>query len=364
MAWLFKRDSRGPYLVRWYDELGRVKERSSKTTDRRAAERIAVQIQANVSLRREGVVDPALAMVAEESQRPLQEHVDDYLAHLERGRRSPRTIADARQHLGWLRASTRATRLSDLTLDKVERALGLLQAENLSARTFNHKAGSARSFLNWAVKAGRLERNPLRHLPHQSEAQDRRRERRPLDDDELERLFEVARSKGRELWYALAYWAGLRLSELKRLAWEDLDLARGVLVVSQGKARRVDEVPVHPELVRLLEERGRALRGPVFPTAVTNATRVRDFARAGIGTRDGRVADLHSLRVTLATNLARAGVQPQVAQRLLRHSDYRTTVRFYTKLSSTDTRGALAQLRVPHAKRHLREHGSARDATS
>ncbi len=48
----------------------------------------------------------------------------------------------------------------------------------------------------------------------------------------------------------------------------------------------------------------------VFPTAVTDTTRKKDYKRAGIVLVDevGRVADLLALRTTLGTQLARAGV--------------------------------------------------------
>ncbi|MBP6473572.1 MAG: tyrosine-type recombinase/integrase, partial [Chloroflexi bacterium] len=52
---------------------------------------------------------------------------------------------------------------------------------------------------------------------------------------------------------------------------------------------------------------------------------------------EGRAIDLHALRTTLGTQLARAGVTPQVAQRIMRHSDYRTTLKHYTVLGLTDT---------------------------
>ena len=77
-----------------------------------------------------------------------------------------------------------------------------------------------------------------------------------------------------------------------------------------------------------------------------NLTRQNDFKRAGIDLVDshGRVADLHALRATLATNLARASVTPQVAQRILRHSDYRTTLKHYTVLGLVDTAAAVAKI--------------------
>lgn len=52
-----------------------------------------------------------------------------------------------------------------------------------------------------------------------------------------------------------------------------------------------------------------------------------DLAAAGIAKRDaqGRTVDVHSLRHTFATLLARNGVSPGVAQKLMRHSDTRLT---------------------------------------
>jgi len=46
--------------------------------------------------------------------------------------------------------------------------------------------------------------------------------------------------------------------------------------------------------------------------------------------RPGLRADFHSLRHTLATNLARAGTAPRVAMEIMRHSDMRLTAKTYT----------------------------------
>lgn len=94
-------------------------------------------------------------------------------------------------------------------------------------------------------------------------------------------------------------------------------------------------------LVDILYEH-KAVQAPgtqfVFPTTVTDDTRDKDFARAGIQkiNSKGEVADLHSLRKTLGTNLARAGVPQESAKELMRHSSYRTTSDYYTDLDMTD----------------------------
>jgi len=71
-----------------------------------------------------------------------------------------------------------------------------------------------------------------------------------------------------------------------------------------------------------------------------------DLAAAGIPKKgaQGRTVDVHSLRHTFATLLARNGVSPGVAQKLMRHSDIRLTMNTYTHLDLADTAGAVAAL--------------------
>ena len=84
----------------------------------------------------------------------------------------------------------------------------------------------------------------------------------------------------------------------------------------------------------------------MFPTTVTDVTRRKDFQRAGIAFEDasGHVVDLHAMRTTLGTRLARQGTAPQIAQRIMRHSDYRTTQKHYVVLGLVDTAGAIEKL--------------------
>ena len=58
----------------------------------------------------------------------------------------------------------------------------------------------------------------------------------------------------------------------------------------------------------------------------------------------GAVLDFHALRVSFITNLARAGVSLQQAQKLARHSDPRLTANVYSKLGDDDQERALAML--------------------
>lgn len=254
-----------------------------------------------------------------------------------------------------------------------------LRGDGLSARSANFARQIAVAFCGWCVKTGRASTDPLRVVPKLDERKDRRRVRRPLTDAELTRLLAVAEERGRKAWYLAAALAGLRKGDLQRLTWADVNFEAGTITVGTGKAKRVDQIPLHPDLAeelrRLRAERRATPKARVFPETVTDRTRLLDFLRAGIAREEpmvdaegepimvgkrkprqatrivaeddeGRVIDLHALRTTLGTKLARAGVAPQIAQRIMRHGDYRTTLAHYTVLGLTDTAGAMAGVRI------------------
>jgi hypothetical protein len=58
----------------------------------------------------------------------------------------------------------------------------------------------------------------------------------------------------------------------------------------------------------------------------------------------GRHVDFHSLRHTLATNLARGGVAPRVAMEMMRHSEMRLTMSTYTDAALLPMADALDRL--------------------
>jgi integrase len=368
----------GPWIATFWDHTGKRREHSTRTTDRQAAERILTKLVADDALRRDGVIDPRDDRFAKEGRRPFAEHVGEYIAHCKRIGLAEEHIASKARHLRMLAKIASIGPLSDMTADGLERYLSEIKASGRSSRTINFGRQIVVAFANWCVKHARLEVSPLGAVPTMDESRDRRRVRRPLTDTEMTKLLTVARERGREAWYLAAALAGLRRGDLERLTWSDINFTDSTLTTRLGKSRRTDTLPMHPQLAQSLREQLAA--HPALPTArvwsnpVGNATRAKDFLRAGIarevdvldadgkpvmigkGKRarvktkivaeddEGRVIDLHALRTTLGTQLARAGVTPQVAQRIMRHSDYRTTLKHYVVLGLTDTAAAMDQL--------------------
>ncbi len=97
--------------------------------------------------------------------------------------------------------------------------------------------------------------------------------------------------------------------------------------------------------------------GADWASYTTNARRLlrRVLDRAGIARRDalGRVVDIHALRHTGATRMARRGVPLVVAQRVLGHASPEMTAKVYTHLDLSDLRVAVEGVHVPTPTRSL-----------
>jgi site-specific recombinase XerD len=134
-----------------------------------------------------------------------------------------------------------------------------------------------------------------------------------------------------------AYASGLRVSEVMRLQVPDVDSARGVLLVREGKGSRSRITVLPPRLLLALRRHWRETRpkGPWLFPGGTKAGHVGvhvledGFARArraaGI-TRPGM--RFHSLRHSFATHMLEAGVDVRILQALLGHKRVETTTRY------------------------------------
>jgi hypothetical protein len=91
--------------------------------------------------------------------------------------------------------------------------------------------------------------------------------------------------------------------------------------------------------------------------------RQRPKARIVSTDADGRVAGPQCLWATLGTALARAGVAPQLARKIMRHSDDRTNLKHCTVFGPADTASALAAVEVRTLPRRLAATGTADPAT-
>ena len=364
MASKYRRGERGIWQLKWFDEHGKRRQLSTGTTDTRLAERLRIEKEREVAAREAGLIDDRTAALQRAERTPIETHIQSYLEHCTGIRHAPRRISDKTLHLKRAVSDMKVGSLSGFSVSKVRAWMYQLRDEGLAPRTVNEHRISLNALLNWCEKEGLLRENPIRHVAPLSTAGDKRRDRRGLTTSELERLFEVAQEQDRlnagRGWaprypvYLTAVFTGLRHGELKKICWRDLDLEQGRLVVREevGKARRFDEVALHPEVLSVLRElpRGEPMSA-VFASVPTLGTFKKDCKRAGIVLRDdaGRTVDFHSFRMTLGTWLQREGVQPSLVQKIMRHASFDTTEKYYTDLRIHDLEQAVSQLRLPRA---------------
>ena len=178
----------------------------------------------------------------------------------------------------------------------------------------------------------------------------KRRKRMPvvLSREELGRLLECVRNRKHRLMLALAYSAGLRVSEVVKLKVRDVNLEELTLDVRHGKGDK-DRMTIFSERVReglMAQMIGRGPAEVLFesdwggPLSTRTLQKVfqRAVERAGIVKK----ASFHSLRHSFATHLLEDGVNLRYVQELLGHRDI-TTTQIYTQV----TRMSLKKVRSP-----------------
>ena len=352
--------------------------KSLGTRDKRVAEMRALQMIEKEERKAVGLASP----FEEHADRPLKEHIDEFLAFLKSRGVSKEHHRDRAHSLSGYLEMTKANTLPQIDLVEAQHWLAEL-AERLSARTVNKRLASLRQFGNWLVRTRRWSHNPFEGLTPRNEETDRRRVRRALTDEEVDRLLDAARRRPlerarlkrtrtgvtppqeaklrrlgetRAYLYLFALGTGLRKGELRGLTWADVDEDRRTFTVraSISKAKTQAELPLRSDIaVGLAEHRARVeaagfgtgpqdrlFPGRLFPT---HGTVNADLKHAGLDDEDdqGRVTDFHSLRVTMISRLSAAGVHPRTAQALARHSKLELTMRTYTDVRLLDLRGAL-----------------------
>ena len=83
MPSIFKRGDSPNWYASWNSHDGFRLERSTRTTDKRLAERIGREWENRERERAEGLVDPRAEAMAAQQARPLEEHLDEYAAYLD-----------------------------------------------------------------------------------------------------------------------------------------------------------------------------------------------------------------------------------------------------------------------------------------
>jgi integrase/recombinase XerC len=214
----------------------------------------------------------------------------------------------------------------------------------------NAKLAAMRSFLGWARDAGILDQVPT--VPKRVKAARPAYKAVPrADQNRLLRAVEFGRVKRDYALVLVLLDCGLRVSELCKLRWRDVEIGerKGDLAVWEGKGRKHRSVPIGKRCraaLRELRPRGVDPNEPVFPSrkgadkSRPLTPRAVQLLLAKYGRISGVKASPHMFRHSCAKDMLDRGNQVTAVQAILGHESVNTTLGYLTS-SPEDLRKAV-----------------------
>lgn len=260
----------------------------SAFTDRTASQELERNLKRLVALRMSGIEpDADLARFLDVCPVAIREHlagwgiidfhhstngrllnvmVDAWAMHLQAKECSGSHLRQAVSRVKRIFKECRLSYWTDVQADKVEIWLSDQRRNyNMGNRTSNSHLASAKAFCTWMQKSGHARSNPLFRLSNVNERADKRRERRALMEDEINRLLGAAESGAvvngmnghdRKLLYQTALETGLRWGELYSLTRASFDFdgepATVTIQAKYSKNRKENTLPLRSELAAAL----------------------------------------------------------------------------------------------------------------
>ncbi len=217
------------------------------------------------------------------------------------------------------------------------------QARRLSANSVNVALKVLRAAMAQAVRDGLIDHNEAARVSLLK--RDDKFQRRLFTLDELRRILEAADEEWRGL-ILFGLYSGQRLGDLAQLTWQNLDLSRRELRLSTEKTGRRQIIPLAKQLMQYIDalQVGDNLKAPLFPRAFAAATdgtssgrnskqfhailvqcglaRPQTHKSTGKGRsarREQNELSFHCLRHTATSLLKNAGVSEVVARDIIGH---------------------------------------------
>jgi integrase/recombinase XerC len=279
----------------------------------------------------------------------MLEEIELYMQHLRAERHaSPHTLRSYRSDLSELSAflagadrkpaERRDVRPARVSIDDL-RAYAAKKLASSSRATVSRKVAAVRGFFSFLAQAGKIRGNPAARLVA-PKVEKRLPVFLPIDD--TERLLnglpsgEAWAERDRAILETL-YSAGLRVSELVGLDWEQVDFENECLRVF-GKGRKERIVPIGEIALDSLRAYRRQLHAldiesvAVFVNRRGGRLTTRSVARFvkhyALSSGTPVPASPHSLRHSFATHLLNQGADLRAIQELLGHASLSTTQRY------------------------------------
>lgn len=366
MATVFKNDNSPFWKARWTNAQGKRVSRSTKTSSKREAKKIAEQFEAEEKTNKNETLGLSIAY-GKILQRVIREaeagklglaEAESYVREIHKIANpefnetsldsfwnkwineqephvSPSTFKGYRQDYGLLsksfgRGQTTAN-ISSLSTEQIEKAVHKAHKSGRKAATVNKALGSLRRVMESALTRGLVTKNSAKSVRSLKEADSSKRV--PFTEEEISRILQLPEIS--DEWYGavtLAVSSGLRCGDVVRLSSDDIK--DGVATIMPEKTSRLQKVicvPLSEDFLAWLGDR----EGEIFPTlskqkkGTTSSQFLRLMDKAAVPRKIKGVGGIecsrsfHSLRHSFTSLLADAGVPEEVRQSLTGHSSSR-----------------------------------------
>jgi len=162
-----------------------------------------------------------------------------------------------------------------------------------------------------------------------------------LSKEEIEILISSTKNMNHRLIIQIGYSAGLRISEIINLKWQDIDFDRNLIHLKRAKVKKDRIVMLSLKVKESLMNLTPNKQGYVLLTnrigKYTQRTIQKIIENAAMKSGIRKKITPHTLRHSFATHLLENGTDIRYIRDLLGHSDISTTL-IYTKVSNKDIR--------------------------
>jgi integrase len=188
--------------------------------------------------------------------------------------------------------------------------------------TANRVHGIVRRLFNWCVEQELIEVSPCVGLKRPAGKETPRD--RVLSDDELRQVWQATEKLGLPFgpWVQLLILTGQRRNEVAHMQWGEVDIDKRLWTLPRERVKnnRRHEVPLSPQAIAILERLPRISDRFVF--SVNGRAPIKGFGAAkGYVDALAKTPDwvFHDLRRTVASGMARLGINLPVIERVLNH---------------------------------------------
>jgi len=203
---------------------------------------------------------------------------------------------------------------------------------NIKNSTKNRYINLVHGSLKWAVEQGYLKENLVHGIVRRKEIQTDWL--MDFKEDEITKLFSIE-DKAFALYLKVMFYTFMRRKEVLSLRWDDLDFNKRLIRIRMPKSQRPEIIPMADSVI------------PILKSIPQNGEKLFDFSPDYVTKKFHRLVKrlglkntkrLHDVRHLGLSLLAHKGVDLKTLQKLARHKDVKTTMRYIHTSTESERR--------------------------